>query len=170
MNSAVALLRRPWAVGCILGCALTASAAAQDQHIQAGLAGWPGLGMQVTFIDMHTVYSLESGIQVDVDPFEERRTLTVAGSVGAAFLPLNVWRTIGQADYGYDLDLGLRLGPRLRFVEEPTRADKNRQFSLFLDPFLRLRGRIGRAPRIYFVEIGPVRPSLRVGLLFGVRD
>ena len=140
--------------------------ASAGQLLQAGLAGWPGVGVQVNYVDLHTMYTLEAALQMDADPFAPRNALHVAASVGAALLPLNIWRTIGQADYGYDLDAGIRFGPRLVFVEDATRADKNQQFGLFLDPFLRYRRRIGPedSNRFFFVEIGPRRPVLRAGL------
>ncbi len=148
-------------------CALLWPLAAHGQ-VQAGLAGWPGLGAQVSYINLHSMYTLEAGVQLDYDAFASRRALYVGGFVGAAILPLSIWRTIGQADYGYDLDLGVRFGPSLVFVEQPTRADKNQQFSLFIDPYLRYRKRVGQARRTIYVEVGPVRPVFRVGFWLGV--
>ncbi len=133
------------------------------QQLQIGLAGWPGMGAQISYVDHHTMYTLETAFQADFDPFASRRAFYVAGSVGAAVLPLSIWRTIGQADYGFDLDLGVRFGPRLVFVEDPTRGDKNQQFSLFIDPFLRFRRRLGQSSRYFYLEAGPVRPALRAG-------
>ncbi len=153
---------------CLVLAALCTPGALSAQVFQMGLAGWPGIGAQVSYVDLHTMYSLESAVQADFDPFASRRTLHVAASVGAAILPLNVWRTIGQADYGYDLDLGVRFGPRLVFVERPTRDDKNQQFSLFIDPFVRYRLRVGDAGRYFYVEIGPARPVLRAGFWFRI--
>ncbi len=141
---------------------------AAAQLLQVGLAGWPGVGMQVNYVDLHTLYTLETALQADFDPFVSRHTLRVAGSVGAAILPLSIWRAIGQADYGYDLDLGVRFGPRLVFVENATRADKNKQFSLFIDPFLRFRRRMGQSGRFFYLEVGPVRPVFRAGFWFGI--
>jgi len=138
------------------------------QQLQVGIAGWPGIGIQVAYIDSRTVYSLETVLQIDYDPFATRSMLHVAGSAGVALLPLNIWRTIGQADYGYDLDLGMRLGPRIVFVDNPTRADKNQQFGLFIDPFLRFRWRTSALARFWYFEVGATRPVLRVGVWLAV--
>jgi len=141
---------------------------AMGQQLQVGIAGWPGIGIQVAYIDSRTVYSLETVLQIDYDPFATRSMLHVAGSAGVALLPLNIWRTIGQADYGYDLDLGMRLGPRIVFVDNPTRADKNQQFGLFIDPFLRFRWRTSALARFWYFEVGATRPVLRVGVWLAV--
>ena len=161
--------RPPWhRAGTLLLLLLGFPGAAAAQVLQVGLAGWPGIGTQFGYIDLHTMYSLESAVQADFDPFGSRHALHVAASVGAAILPLNIWRTIGQADYGYDLDLGVRFGPRLVFVEHPTRDDKNQQFSLFIDPYLRFRWSVSDRGRYFYVELGPTRPAIRAGFWFGI--
>ena len=154
-----------WIAVILIGAYLPASA---QQHIQGGLAAWPGIGIQATYLELRTVYSLETSVQMDYDPFVSRHTLHVGGSIGASLLPLNIWRTIGQADYGFDLDMGIRFGPRLVFVQNPTRADKNQQLGLFLDPFLRYRRYSTSMARYWFVEIGATRPILRIGIWFDV--
>ena len=166
MSPAFCFMQTPLRRAALLLLLWCLPALASAQLLQVGLAGWPGLGAQVNYIDLRTMYSLEAAFQTDLDPFATPRTLHVAGSVGAAILPLSIWRAIGEADYGYDLDLGVRFGPRLEFVEHATRADKNQQFSLFLDPFLRFRRGMRRSGRYFYIEAGPVRPAFRIGFWF----
>ncbi|MCY3594938.1 MAG: hypothetical protein OXH01_06845 [Bacteroidetes bacterium] len=137
-------------------------ALAQSSHIQAGLGGWPGAGMQFVHIQARSIYSLEVLASVDTELWKERTPVYVSAGVGAALRPLGILRVIGQANYSYDLYLGLRFGPALTFLHEQTRAEKNRQFSLFLDPFLRYTRPVGQ--QTAFIEIGSQRPSLRIGL------
>ncbi|MXZ18008.1 MAG: hypothetical protein F4069_10510 [Rhodothermaceae bacterium] len=137
-------------------------ALAQSSHIQAGLGGWPGAGMQFVHIQARSIYSLEVLASVDTELWKERTPVYVSAGVGAALRPLGILRVIGQANYSYDLYLGIRFGPALTFLHEQTRAEKNRQFSLFLDPFLRYTRPIGQ--QTAFIEIGAQRPSLRIGL------
>ena len=148
---------------------ISAPALVAQDRFQLALAAWPGIGAQAGYIRPHTIYTLESVIYAEAQPRQRRSTLVVSGGVGAALRPLGVLRAIGQADYGFDVDLGVRFGPSLLFTAEATRADKNRQFSLFIDPFIRFSSRFSRG-RIYFVEMGPLRPTLRVGLWFGADD
>ncbi|MXW15177.1 MAG: hypothetical protein F4Z76_09705 [Rhodothermaceae bacterium] len=137
-------------------------ALAQSSHIQAGLGGWPGAGMQFVHIQARSIYSLEVLASVDTELWKERTPVYVSAGVGAALRPLGILRVIGQANYSYDLYLGIRFGPALTFLHEQTRAEKNRQFSLFLDPFLRYTRPVGQ--QTAFIEIGAQRPSLRIGL------
>ena len=141
---------------------------ADGQLLQAGLAGWPHIGVQAGYIDLHTMYTLETVVQADIDAFASRQALHVAGGVGVSILPLSIWRAIGQVDYGYDLDLGIRFGPRLHFVEHPTRDDKNEQFSLFIDPFLRFRKHWDSLGHAFYLEIGSTRPIIRTGFQIGI--
>ncbi len=148
----------------LLWCTTTCLA----QHtLQAGFAVWPGIGSQVNYVDVHAVYTIESAVYSELQPSlgRSRTSLVVSGGVGVSFRPLGVLRVLGQADYGYDVDVGVRFGPSLFFTRRATRADKNKQFRLFLDPFLRLT-RPRPSGSIYYVEIGPLRPALRLGLWF----
>ena len=147
---------------------LLSNSAVKSQQLQAGLAGWPGFGVYAVYIDVHTVYTVETMAYTELDPFDARNTLRVGVAAGAALLPLNIWRVIGQADYGYDIDLGIRFGPSLVFVEDATRDDKNQQFSLFLDPFIRFRTGLGQSSRSFFVELGTTRPVVRTGFWFSL--
>ena len=135
---------------------------AQSSHIQAGLGGWPGAGMQFVHIQARSIYSLEVLSSVDTELWKERTPVYVSAGVGAALRPLGIPRVIGQANYSYDFYLGIRFGPALTFLHKQTRTEKNRQFSLFLDPFLRYIQPLGK--QIAFIEVGSQRPSLRFGL------
>ena len=74
-------------------------------------------------------------------------------------------RTIGNAEYTYDFDIGLRFGPSLFFATNATRSEKNQQFRFILEPFLRFNTRFSGG-RILFVEAGTLSPVLRAGLWF----
>ena len=138
------------------------------RYAQTGLAVWPGVGVQLGYVGPHSIYTLETMIYAEGQPSfgSGESTLQLSGGIGAALRPLGVVRTIGNADYRYDFDFGVRFGPSLFFTTGATRADKNQQFSLFLDPFIRFSSRF-RKGRIYYVEIGPQKPVLRFGLWFG---
>ncbi|MCY4204326.1 MAG: hypothetical protein OXE92_01220 [Bacteroidetes bacterium] len=99
---------------------------------------------------------------VDVELWEKRTPVFVSAGIGAALRPLGVLRVIGSANYSYDFYLGVRFGPSLSFRKNPTRQEKNRQFSLFLDPFIRYVHPLGK--QTGFIEIGPQRPVVRFGL------
>jgi len=75
---------------------------------------------------------------------------------------MGIGRTIGNADYrGWDLDVGVRIGPGLLFEFRESRADKNRRFNLFVEPFARVVARPGGTT--FFAELGGQRPVLRAG-------
>lgn len=138
------------------------SALAQTSQLQVGLGAWPGAGFQAGHVLARSVYTLEVITSVDSELWNERTPLHLSAGVGTALRPLGVLRVIGRANYEYDLYLGVRFGPALTFLQKATRAEKNRQFSLFLDPYIRYTASIGRQP--VFVEIGSQRPSFRFGL------
>jgi hypothetical protein len=137
-------------------------ALAQTSQLQVGLGAWPGAGLQAGHVLTRSVYSLEVITSVDTEFWKERIPVHVSAGVGTAFRPLGVLRVIGRANYTYDLYFGVRFGPALTFLQNASRAEKNRQFSLFLDPYMRYTVSIGQQP--VFVEIGSQRPSLRFGL------
>ena len=138
------------------------SALAQTSQLQVGLGVWPGAGFQVGHVLARSVYSLEVITSADTELWKDRTPVHISAGVGTALRPLGILRVIGRANYAYDLYLGVRFGPALTFLQNATRAEKNRQFSLFLDPYIRYSTSIGRQP--VFVEIGSQRPSLRFGL------
>lgn len=144
-------------------------AAAQDEvrprMLQVGPAVWPGLGAQIGLIRLRTIYTLETVLYLNghLGLGDHRSSVQLSGGFGAALRPLGIVRAIGNAEYAYDVSLGMRFGPSLLFVARPTRSDKNRQFSLFLDPYVRFSTRVLQH-QIAFVELGPIKPSLRFGL------
>lgn len=135
--------------------------------MQAGLALVPGLGAQVGYVQSRSIFTAESIIYVDASPrfAGGEGTIEVSGALGGAIRPLGVPRLIGTADYPYDFDIGLRFGPSLTFTQGATRAEKNQQFSLFVEPFLRFSSRFGNG-QLYYVEAGTQRPLFRAGLFF----
>ncbi len=135
---------------------------AQSSQFQAGLGAWTGVGVQFVHVQSHSTYSLEVMVSVDTEPWKKRTPAYLSAGVGAALRPVGILRVIGRADYSDDIYLGLRFGPALTFLQKPTRQEKNRQFSLFLDPFLRYVRPLGQYTG--FIEIGSQRPSLRLGL------
>ena len=139
-----------------------------QEAIQAGIGVWPGVGSQINYVRAHTTYSWETAIYMEVEPGSGRsRTIFfVSGGVGAAVRPLGILRVVGDADYGYDLDVGVRLGPGLLFRDKSTHADRNQQFRLVVDPFVRLL--LPRSQRTWFIELGPSRPAFRAGLWLGL--
>ncbi len=158
----------------VLVLAMPVESAAQggavgQRYLQTGVAVFPGVGVQLGYVGPHSIYTLETMIYADGQPSlgSGESTLQLSGGIGAALRPLGVVRTIGNADYRYDFDFGVRFGPSLFFTTGATRADKNQQFSLFLDPFIRFSSRF-KNDRIFYIEIGPQQPDLRFGLWFGI--
>ncbi len=138
------------------------SADGQSSHVQIGLGGWPGAGIQLVHVQPRDLYTLEILASTDTELWENRTPIFLSAGVGASLRPLGVLRLIAQANYSYDFDVGIRFGPALTFLQRPTRAEKNRQFSLFLDPFVRYSRPVRK--QIAFIEIGGQRPSLRFGV------
>ena len=138
------------------------------RYLQMGMAAFPGVGMQLGYVGRRSFYTVEGTLFADGKPSlgEGESTLRVSGGLGAALRPLGVVRTIGNANYPYDFDFGVRFGPSLFLNTRATRSDKNQQFSLFLDLFLRFSSRF-RNGRIFFLELGTQQPGIRAGLWFG---
>ena len=158
----------------VLALAISSEAAAQGgavgrRYVQTGVALYPGVGVQLGYVGPHSIYTLETMIYADGQPSlgSGESTLQLSGGIGAALRPLGVVRTIGNADYRYDFDFGARFGPSLFFTTGATRADKNQQFSLFLDPFIRFSSRF-KGGRIFYLEIGPQQPALLVSKMDGL--
>ncbi len=138
------------------------------RYLQMGVAAFPGVGMQLGYVGRRSFYTVEGTLFADGKPSlgkGEESTLRVSGGLGAALRPLGVVRTIGNANYPYDFDFGVRFGPSLFLNTRATRSDKNQQFSLFLDLFLRFSSRFSNG-RIFFLELGTQQPSIRAGLWF----
>jgi hypothetical protein len=135
--------------------------------MQAGLALVPGLGAQAGYVQSRSIFTVESIVYVDASPqfAGGEGTVEVSGALGGAIRPLGIPRLIGTAAYPYDFDIGLRFGPSLTFTQGATRAEKNQQFSLFVEPFLRFSSRLSSG-RLYFLEAGTQRPLFRAGVFF----
>ena len=131
-------------------------------HLQTGPAGLPGLGFQVGYVAAQDFFTREITVVADLSSFRSDGNVHTAIAVGGAVRILGIARTIGNTDYrGFDLDLGVRVGPGLLFEFRESRAAKNRRFNLFLEPFVRWSTRARRA--LLFVEAGVQRPVLRAG-------
>ncbi len=167
-----------WAlrVGCLgvvlLVCppvlAQTGVSAPRPRHaMQAGMALVPGLGVQAGYVRTRSLFTIEGILYADTTPrfVGGEGSVIVSGGLGGAIRPLGFPRLIGTADYPYDFDIGLRFGPSLTFTRGATQAEKNQQFSLFLEPFLRFSSSFSSG-RFYFVEAGTLRPLLRAGFFF----
>ncbi|MDE2835131.1 MAG: hypothetical protein OXM02_11530 [Bacteroidota bacterium] len=139
-------------------------ASAQPVVLQAGAGIWPGAGLQAGYVRWGSVHSLEIVFYTSSSPWRNEIPLFVSAGFGGTLRPIGILQEIGRADYGYDLDLGVRVGPSLFFKQNASRADKNRQFSLFIDPFVRYSYQIFTADR-FFTELGAQRPRLRLGLI-----
>ena len=145
--------------------ALPSAGAAQRQIVQAGLAVIPGAGVQVGYVGVRSIYTVEGILYTDISPGfgDGEGSVQVSGGLGGAVRPLGVLRTIGNANPRYDLDVGLRFGPSLFFATNATRSDKNQQFRLVLEPFVRFTSRL-QSGRLVYAELGTLRPVLRAGL------
>lgn len=158
----------------VLLCGLAVTSAAQvpestrpRRAAQTGLALVPGAGLQVGYVATRTLFTVESIVYADGAPqfAGGEGTLQLSLGLGGAVRPLGFPRLIGTADYPYDFDIGLRFGPSLTFTQGATQAEKNQQFSLFIEPFLRFSSQLSGG-RFYFVEAGTQRPLFRGGLFF----
>ena len=150
----------------VILCAAGSSriAAAQPTVLQLGAGVWPGAGVEVGYVRWGSVYSLEIVLYTAASPWHSEFPLFVSAGFGGTLRPIGILREIGRVDYDYDLDLGVRVGPSLFFKQDASRADKNRQFSLFIDPFVRYSWAVFPSDRL-FVEVGSQRPRVRLGLI-----
>ena len=142
--------------------------AAQPQ-LQMGLGGLPGAGVQVGYVTARSFFTVESQLYVEgvLPSFGEGNVHFSAGFGGAIRL-FGLSRLLGSPAWYvdvFDVDLGLRLGPSLAFAENETPADRNKRFSLFLEPFLRIAPSVAEDWAL-FVEVGPQRPVVRIGALW----
>jgi len=132
------------------------------KQVQVGAAGVPGVGLQVGYLAAQNFFTREINLVADLSSFRSNGDVQTALAIGGSVRIMGIGRTIGNAYYrGWDLDVGARIGPGLLFEFRESRADKNRRFSLFLEPFVRLVARPGAT--IFYVELGAQRPVLRAG-------
>lgn len=158
--------RHNWTVFIVILIAGAGSqfAAAQPAVLQVGVGIWPGVGVQAGYVRWGSVYSLEMVLYASSSPWRREIPLFISTGFGGTLRPVGILREIGRADYTYDLDIGVRVGPSLFFKQHASRADKNRQFSLFVDPFVRYSYQLFPVDR-FFAELGSQRPRLRLGVI-----
>ena len=140
--------------------------APSGQHVQVGVAVAGGIGATVGVADARTVYVREAHIVSDLEPVfrSSDEQARVAVLIGMSLRLLGFERLIGDVAYrGYDLDVGLRLGPGLSFSTRDSRIDRNRRFVLLVGPVVRL-SRATSASRALYIEAGTIRPGVRIGL------
>lgn len=136
--------------------------APEGAHVQIGPAGLPGVGLELGVLAAQDFFTRELNLVTDLSAFRSDGNVRTALALGGAVRLLGIGRTIGNVAYrGFDVDVGLRIGPGLLFEFREDRASKNRRFQLFLEPFARWSARAGR--HILFVELGAQRPVLRAG-------
>lgn len=157
----------------LLSAVLPATASAQfagseplERSVQIGPAVLPGLGLQAGYVQPRSFYTTESAFYINLLPpfMGGENSLLISGGVGGSLRILGGLTTLEMANYeGYQLDLGLRFGPALRFVlGEETRTQKNTRVRLFLEPFTRFTWQV-EGGRTLFAEVGTHDPFLRAG-------
>ena len=135
------------------------------QIIQAGFAALPGAGIVAGYVLPRGFYTVGAVVYADATPRFSggEGSLLVSLGLGGSIRPLGVIRLIANAeDPGYDVDLGVRIGPSLFFPYGESSRRRN-PFSLFIEPFARLTTEFSGG-RTGFVEAGIQRPILRGGL------
>jgi len=138
-------------------------------YIQTGPTLIGGAGWQVGVVRTSRMFSREGLLVSDLEPLLRKSTeqARVALLVGAAVRLTGVERTIGNVPYrGFDLDVGVRAGPALSFSSRDDAIARNSRFSLLVEPALRIT-HMRDSGRIWYLELGTVRPSLRIGVWLG---
>jgi len=163
--------RTPFSL-CVLLFSISAQCTAYGQQLEpsgtfvhAGIAAGGGAGVQLGFVNAKDFFTREVTVLADllaaVDP--ESGSNYVVVTLGGALRLFGFERTIGNVAYrGYDVDLGLRVGPGLSFSTRETRSQKNRRFDLILDPYVRISVST-RLIKVLFLEAGTTRPRFRLG-------
>lgn len=140
-----------------------------EHQLQVGIGGIPDLGVQANYVLVRNFYTREITFYGNVAPRflgNKRNSVQISGGLGGLVRTFAILRTIGNVDTrGWDLDVGVRFGPGLFFVQDETRADKNQRFRPFFEPVIRGTSTM-RGGRIFFIEIGTHRPVIRTGLWF----
>ena len=164
----------PGLVVLLLGVAMPPQVRAQigvaaQPQLQVGLGGLPGAGVQIGYLTARSFFTVESVFYVEgtLPAFGEGNIHFSAGFGGAVRI-FGLSRLLGSTAWYvnvYNVDLGLRIGPSLAFAQNETLADRNKRFSLFFEPFLRIAPSVAEGWAL-FVEVGPQRPSVRLGALW----
>lgn len=128
-----------------------------------GVGALPGVGLQGTYLAPGRMYTREALLFGSVVPRGSEGSVHVAVAIGGALRIVGALEAVGMSrPRRFDVHVGVRVGPGLRFGFEEVRADRNQRFNLVFEPFIRYTRDIGR--RLY-VEVGLARPSLRVGVM-----
>jgi len=128
-----------------------------------GFGALPGVGLQAMYVAPGRMYTREALLLGDVVPRGRKGSVQFAVAIGAALRVVGSLETFGMTrPRMYDVHIGLRVGPGLRFGFEEVRADRNQRFHLVFEPFIRYTRSVGR---MMYVEAGLARPALRVGVL-----
>lgn len=151
---------------CLLAPVFPGIARAQEPsggYLQAGLATFPGVGVQAGYVSTSSLVTREVTGILDLRVLSRDSTAQVTTTLGGAVRLLGIGRTIGGVPYrGVDVDLGLRIGPAFTFrLQDEDRAFRNRRFNLFLEPYVRWTGLVRR--RLLFIELGVHSPVIRFG-------
>lgn len=131
-------------------------------NVLLGIAGYPGIGVQATYVAPGRMYTREAVFLADVSRFTSTGSSQIAVAIGASLRIVGSLEVLGMArPRTYDVHVGTRIGPGLRFGFDEDRPDRNQRFNLIFEPFVRLT----IAPRrlVYF-EAGLARPKIRVGI------
>lgn len=144
-----------------------AQTAAYAPAVQVGAGLLPGLGVQAIYVRPALLWTTEVVLTGDYTPEFSggEGTYQVIAGVGASVRMLGFARLFGEdRNPGTEFDLGFRIGPSLSFFTgNPTRAQKNRTFGVYTEPYLRLVRNVQPNVRMY-AEAGVHKPFLRGGL------
>ena len=164
-------------VACLALCILIAGvspAAAQTgaqikaprgTYVQVGPTFASGIGLNLGAVSAKTLYTREIQFISDLQPVlsgpEDQARITAL--IGFSIRAFGFERLLGNAAYrGFDIDIGLRVGPRLSFSTRDSRFDKNRRFLLVAEPMVRFTRATARV--IGFAELGTDSPHARIGI------
>src|SRR5690606_40465591 len=119
--------------------------------------------LQGMYLAPGRMYTREALLMGSVLPRGSEGSVHVGVAIGGALRVVGALEALGMTrPRMFDVHVGLRVGPGLRFGFEELRADRNQRFNLVFEPFVRYTRNVGRM--IYF-EAGLARPALRVGVL-----
>jgi hypothetical protein len=134
--------------------------------VQLGAGLLPGIGVQTIYVRPALLWTTEVALTGDYTPEFSggEGTYQVNVGVGGSIRLLGVARLFGEdRNPGTEFDLGFRIGPSLSFFTgSPTRAQKNRTFGIYTEPYLRLVRDVRPGIRMYG-EAGVQKPFLRGG-------
>ncbi len=140
--------------------------APEGVYLQAGLAAAGGYGTSLGLVGARRMHTREAHLVAELDPLlrKSREQVRTALLLGASLRVFGVERTVGNVGYrGYDVDLGIRAGPALSFSSRDNTVARNSRFSLLVEPSVRI-SHVRPAGRIWFLDVGTIKPALRIGL------